>query len=135
MSVYVSREPASEDFIAKIESLSGQDLLACYQCGKCSAGCPMAKFMDILPNQIIRYAQLGLEETLLSSNAIWLCVSCYTCNTRCPKGVKIAEVVEAVRRVMLRARQDHLDVRELEPEVLAELPPIALIGSMRKFTS
>jgi heterodisulfide reductase subunit C len=91
--------------------------------------------MDILPNQIIRYAQLGLEETLLASNAIWLCVSCYTCNTRCPKGVKIAEVVEAVRRVMLRARQDHLDVRELEPEALAELPPIALIGSMRKFTS
>ncbi len=135
MSVYVSREPSSEDFIAKIESLSGQDLLACYQCGKCSAGCPMAKFMDILPNQIIRYAQLGLEETLLSSNAIWLCVSCYTCNTRCPKGVKIAEVVEAVRRVMLRARQDHLDVRELEPETLAEIPPIALIGSMRKFTS
>jgi len=135
MSVYVSREPASEAFTAKIESLSGQDLLACYQCGKCSAGCPMAKFMDILPNQIIRYAQLGLEETLLASNAIWLCVSCYTCNTRCPKGVKIAEVVEAVRRVMLRARQDHLDVRELEPEALAELPPIALIGSMRKFTS
>ncbi len=135
MSVYVSRELASEAFTAKIESLSGQDLLACYQCGKCSAGCPMAKFMDILPNQIIRYAQLGLEETLLASNAIWLCVSCYTCNTRCPKGVKIAEVVEAVRRVMLRARQDHLDVRELEPEALAELPPIALIGSMRKFTS
>jgi heterodisulfide reductase subunit C len=135
MSIYVSREPASEAFTAKIESLSGQDLLACYQCGKCSAGCPMANFMDILPNQIIRYAQLGLEETLLASNAIWLCVSCYTCNTRCPKGVKIAEVVEAVRRVMLRARQDHLDVRELEPEALAELPPIALIGSMRKFTS
>jgi heterodisulfide reductase subunit C2 len=135
MSVHVSRELASEAFTAKIESLSGQDLLACYQCGKCSAGCPMAKFMDILPNQIIRYAQLGLEETLLASNAIWLCVSCYTCNTRCPKGVKIAEVVEAVRRVMLRARQDHLDVRELEPEALAELPPIALIGSMRKFTS
>jgi heterodisulfide reductase subunit C len=135
MSVYISREQTSGDFIAKIESLSGQDLLACYQCGKCSAGCPMAKFMDILPNQIIRYAQLGLEETLLASNAIWLCVSCYTCNTRCPKGVKIAEVIEAVRRVMLRARQDHLDVRELEPEALAELPPIALIGSMRKFTS
>jgi heterodisulfide reductase subunit C len=135
MSVYISREPASEAFTAKIESMSGQDLLACYQCGKCSAGCPMAKYMDILPNQMIRFAQLGLEEALLSSNAIWLCVSCLTCNTRCPKGVKIAEVIEAIRRVRLRARMDHLDVRELDPEALAEIPPIALIGSMRKFTS
>ena len=135
MSVYISREPASEAFTAKIESMSGQDLLACYQCGKCSAGCPMAKYMDILPNQMIRFAQLGLEEALLSSNAIWLCVSCLTCNTRCPKGVKIAEVIEAIRRVRLRARLDHLDVHELDPEALAEIPPIALIGSMRKFTS
>ena len=135
MSVYISREPASEAFTAKIESMSGQDLLACYQCGKCSAGCPMAKYMDILPNQMIRFAQLGLEEALLSSNAIWLCVSCLTCNTRCPKGVKIAEVIEAIRRVRLRARLDHLDVRELDTEALAEIPPIALIGSMRKFTS
>ncbi len=84
--------------------MSGQDLLACYQCGKCSAGCPMAKYMDILPNQMIRFAQLGLKEALLSSNAIWLCVSCLTCNTRCPKGVKIAEVIEAIRRVRLRDR-------------------------------
>ena len=95
----------------------------------------MAKYMDILPNQIIRFAQLGHKDALLTSNAIWMCVSCLTCNTRCPKGVKIAEVIEAVRRVRLRARLDHLDVRELEPEVLAEIPPIALIGSMRKFTS
>jgi heterodisulfide reductase subunit C len=135
MSIYVSREPASEAFTAKIEKLADQDLLACYQCGKCSAGCPMAKFMDILPSQIIRYAQLGMEEALLASNAIWLCVSCYTCNTRCPKGVKIAEVIEAVRRVRLRARKDHLDWQELDAEALAHIPPIALIGSLRKFTS
>ncbi len=135
MSVLISREPASKAFTAMIESMSGQDLLACYQCGKCSAGCPMAKYMDILPSQIIRFAQLGLEDALLASNAVWLCVSCLTCNTRCPKGVKIAEVIDAVRRVRLRARQDHVDVRELEAEALAEIPPIALIGSMRKFTS
>ena len=95
----------------------------------------MAKYVDLLPSHIIRFAQLGLEDALLSSNAIWLCVSCFTCNTRCPKGVKIADVIEAVRRVRLRARQDHLDVRELEAEALAEIPPIALLGSMRKFTS
>lgn len=135
MSVQIANGRAGGEFIAKVEALSGQDLLACYQCGKCSAGCPMAKYMDILPSQMIRYAQLGLKEELLSSKAIWLCVSCLTCNSRCPKGVKIAEVIEAIRQVRLRVRDDHLDVREVGPETLASLPPIAVIGSMRKFTS
>ncbi len=135
MSVQIRNGRAAETFIAKVEALSGQDLLACYQCGKCSAGCPMARYMDILPNQMIRYAQLGLRDELLSSEAIWLCVSCLTCNSRCPKGVKIAEVIEAVRQVLLRERRDHLDVRDVAPATLASLPPIAVIGSMRKFTS
>ncbi len=135
MTVEINGNGAAAAFVAEIESLSGQDLLACYQCGKCSAGCPMAKYMDILPNQIIRFAQLGLKDELLASNASWLCVSCFTCNTRCPKGVKIAEIIEAVRQVQLRTRQDHLDVPKLDPAALAALPPIALIGSMRKFTS
>jgi heterodisulfide reductase subunit C len=126
---------STNSFIEEIERLSGQDLLACYQCGKCSAGCPMANYMDILPNQMIRFAQLGLKDELHSSNAIWMCASCYTCNSRCPKGVKIAEVIEAIRLVQLRARKDHFDVREITPEALASLPPIALISCMRKFTS
>lgn len=135
MSVQISSNGAAAAFVADIERLSGQDLLACYQCGKRSAGCPMAKYMDILPNQMIRFAQLGLKDELLASNASWLCVSCFTCNTRCPKGVKIAEIIEAVRQIQLAMREDHLDVRKLDASALAALPPIALIGSMRKFTS
>ncbi len=135
MTVRISHEKTSASFVAKIEALSGQDLLACYQCGKCSAGCPMARYMDILPNQMIRFAQLGLAEDLLGSQAIWMCVSCLTCNSRCPKGVKIAEVIEAVRQVELRGRRDHLVVENLPRALLASVPPIALIGSMRKFTS
>jgi heterodisulfide reductase subunit C len=133
MSIHING--AADPFVEKIEALSGQDLLACYQCGKCSAGCPMAKYMDILPSQMIRFAQLGLKDELMASNAIWMCVSCFTCNTRCPKGVKIAEVIEAIRQVQIRTRNDHMDVRQLEPGTLASIPPIALIGSMRKFTS
>ena len=127
---------AAQEFIDKVEALSKQELLACYQCGKCSAGCPMAKYMDILPHQIIRFAQLGLKDELMNSEAIWMCVSCLTCNTRCPKGVHIAEVIEAIRQVRLRTkRNDHLIVRNLPASALATLPPIAVIGSMRKGTS
>ncbi len=135
MTLSMNRSKESADFVAKVERLSNQDLLACYQCGRCTAGCPMAVHMDILPNQIIRFAQLGLKDELLNSSAIWTCVTCFTCNSRCPKGVRIAEVIEVLRQILLRGRQDHLKVEDLTEEQLSRIPPIALISSMRKFTS
>ena len=124
-------------FVAEVERLSGQKLLACYQCGKCSAGCPMAAHMDILPNQLIRMAQLGMREQLLASKSIWMCVSCLTCNSRCPKGIRIAEVFESLRLAVLRTaeRKDNLHIMDLNPEERAALPPIATISAMRKLTS
>jgi heterodisulfide reductase subunit C len=95
----------------------------------------MAAYMDVLPNQIIRLAQFGFEEELVKATSIWTCVSCLTCNNRCPKGVKIAEVIEAIRQVVLRTRKDHMNFEKLPVGTLRNVPPIALIGSMRKFTS
>ena len=135
MRTVISRKKIKSPFVAKVSEMSGQNLLACYQCGKCSAGCPVVAQMDILPNQIIRFAQLGLEDDLLASKAIWTCASCMTCNVRCPKGINIAEVIEALRQIMLRARKDHVEVKELSGDERANVPPIALISSMRKFTS
>ncbi len=124
-------------FVAKVEKVSGQKLLACYQCGKCSAGCPMAAHMDILPNQIVRMAQLGMQQQLLSSRSIWLCVSCLTCNSRCPKNIRIAEVMESLRETALQngQRNDRLNIGEISPQVRGELPPIAMISAMRKLSS
>jgi heterodisulfide reductase subunit C len=135
MRVTISKKKIRDSFVQKIEELSGQKLLVCYQCGKCSAGCPAVSQMDILPNQIIRFAQLGLKEELLESKSIWVCASCYTCNVRCPKGIKIAEVMEALRQVLLRKRQDHVEVPKLTDEEKVNVPAIALISNFRKFTS
>jgi len=135
MRINISQRKIKDPFVAKVQELSGQNLLACYQCGKCSAGCPAVSQMDILPNQIIRYAQLGLKDELLQSKSIWICASCMTCNARCPKGINIAEVIEAIRQILLRKREDHLKIEELSDEEKTKLPPIAMISSMRKFTS
>jgi heterodisulfide reductase subunit C len=131
----ISRATLRGEFVARVERLSGQNLRACYQCGKCSAGCPVVSRMDILPNQIVRFAQLGLEAELLASGAIWTCASCMTCNVRCPKGISIAEVIEALRQILLRGRRDHLAVGRIDDAAREELPPIALISAMRKQTS
>jgi len=83
----------------------GEKVSHCYQCGKCSAGCPIAFQMDYLPNQIIRFVQLGMEEQALTSNTIWLCASCLTCTVRCPREIDIAEIMDYLRR---RAYQKQL---------------------------
>ena len=73
----------------------------CYQCGKCSAGCPIANEMDLMPNQIVRLAQLGLKDQALHNRSIWLCAGCVTCTTRCPQEVEIAGVMEALRHLAI----------------------------------
>jgi len=135
MRINISQKKIKDNFVAKVEEISGQNLLACYQCGKCSAGCPAVSEMDILPNQIIRYAQLGFKDELLQSKSIWICASCMTCNARCPKGINIAEVIEAIRQILLRKREDHLKIEKLSDAEKGNVPPIAIISSLRKFTS
>lgn len=135
MRINISRKKIKSSFVGKVEEISGQNLLACYQCGKCSAGCPAVTEMDILPNQIIRYAQLGFKDELLRSKAIWICASCFTCNARCPKGIDVAEVIEAIRQILLRKREDHLKIEKLSDLEKENVPPIAMVSSMRKFTS
>ncbi len=135
MRINISKRKIRDRFVAKVEELSGQNLLACYQCGKCSAGCPAVSQMDILPNQIIRFAQLGFKDELLKSKSIWICASCFTCNARCPKGINIVEVIEAIRQILLRKREDHVQVNKLTDSEKSDIPPIALISNLRKFTS
>jgi len=135
MRVRISSSKVRSEFVGKVAQLSGQNLNLCYQCGKCSAGCPMSFAMDLLPNQVMRLVQLGLEEDIAGSKAIWLCASCLTCTVRCPKGVDISRVMEALRLITLRKNIDIVAPSRIPPETIAELPQIALVSAFRKLTS
>lgn len=134
MRIKLSAEMVQSDFVRRVEEISGQDLLACNQCGKCSAGCPVAFAMDLLPSQVIRLAQLGLEE-VLDANTIWYCASCQTCLSRCPRGVDLPRVMEALRQIALRERGDYLAMPEIPADLLTQAPQLALISGFRKYTS
>jgi heterodisulfide reductase subunit C len=135
MRVKLSAGTVRSDLVRRVEEISGQDLLACYQCGECSAGCPVAFAMDMLPSQVIRLVQLGQVEEALDSETIWFCAACQTCYARCPKGVDLSRIMEALREIALKEKGDHLDIKALRPEELAELPQQAFIGGFRKYTS
>ena len=69
----------------------------CYQCAKCSTGCPVSEEMDLLPHQIIHLLSLGMDEEVLRSKTIWMCAGCYTCAVRCPNDIDITSVMDELR--------------------------------------
>ena len=123
----------NEEFLAKISELSGQVITLCDQCGTCSGSCPMIAEMDVTPSQMLRMVQLGQRE-VLESKAMWLCASCFTCTVRCPRGLDLSRVAEALRQTSLRQAIDHIDINRIPVDDLIELPQVALVAGMRKFT-
>ena len=86
----------------KVEELSGEKISACYQCEKCTNGCPVTFAMDIVPHKLMRLLHLGLVDKVLRSDTIWVCASCETCTTRCPNGIDIAHVMDTLRQLSQR---------------------------------
>ena len=95
----LSIETMNLEFVHKVESLSGSSVRRCFQCGKCTAGCPMRSFMEHPPNRIMRLLQLGQWERILAGRSIWYCASCETCSTRCPNKVDLAAIMDALRKL------------------------------------
>ncbi len=130
----VNKILAEKEFVRKIEEISNQRVSNCYQCGRCTAGCPFAKFMDAPPSQVIRFIQLGLKDEVLAASAPWFCAACLVCQGRCPKGVDIPRLMEAVRTIHLRAKEEKVDVTKLDEELLLDMPPLVLMSVFSKYS-
>ena len=102
----IKAEELDPKFKYKLSKMSGAEkLMLCFQCGTCTADCPISRFSDFYrPRKIARMVQLGLKDRLLSDDALWLCSTCFTCVDHCPQGVEIAGIVRVLRNLTVREK-------------------------------
>lgn len=118
-----------------IRNISGVNTKKCMKCGKCSASCPSYDEMDIRPHQFISYMERNEVEPLLQSKSIWKCLSCFACVERCPRNVKPAQLIEAVRLMVIRQKEQNYIKPEEIPTLLEEEMPQQLLASIfRKYS-
>jgi len=120
-----------ENLTKKVYEISREDAELCIACGRCSAVCPFADFMDFKPHQIVHMVRVG-DWSVVNSKAIWYCVSCLACTQRCPREINVTSIIEALRLINLRERRDAIELRGVKE--LKVLPTIALVGAGRKYT-
>jgi heterodisulfide reductase subunit C2 len=113
MNVMISGETLA--FAKKLQSLTGENVMLCYQCRKCTLGCPSAYTMKMKPHELMRAAQLGLEEAIFWSGTIWTCLSCETCNTRCPQDIHILRVIDGLRELSMSGKVDYYNPQPAIP--------------------
>lgn len=114
-------------FAEQVRKESGVAFDRCYQCLTCTLGCPMARYMDYPPNELVRMVQFGLKKEVLGCSAIWICASCESCIARCPNDVNIPHLMDVLHQMALRE-----GIKPREPNVKkfhdAFLDPVKRFG-------
>ncbi|MCR5707319.1 heterodisulfide reductase subunit C [Ruminococcus sp. YRD2003] len=113
---------------------SGVNVLKCMRCGKCSATCPSYDEMEYHPHQFVYMVEKGDIGTLMKSESIYKCLTCFACVDRCPRGVEPARVVEAVRLAAVRQQGgNRLEPSDIPALLDDDLPQQAIVTAMRKY--
>ena len=119
----------------QILRMSGVNPLKCMRCGKCSGTCPSYDEMEYHPHQFVYMVEIGDIETLMKSDSVYKCLSCFACVDRCPRGVEPAKLVEALRLAVIRQKgENHMTADDIPELIDDEMPQQALVSAMRKYS-
>lgn len=115
--------------------MSGVNPLKCMRCGKCSGTCPSYGEMEYHPHQFVYMVETGDIETLMKSESVYKCLSCFACVDRCPRGVEPAKLVEAVRLLAIREKgANHMTADDIPALLDDDMPQQAIVSAMRKYS-
>lgn len=87
--------------LEEVNERSGENVLNCYQCGKCVGTCPVADYMDFPPREIMQLIKIGRKEAIYAANSTWYCLTCSACSGRCPREIDIPRVMETLRHMSI----------------------------------
>lgn len=114
---------------------SGVNPLKCMRCGKCSGTCPSYDEMEYHPHQFVYMVETGDIETLMKSESVYKCLSCFACVERCPRGVEPAKIIEAVRLETIRRKgNNHMTANDIPEKINDDIPQQAIMSAMRKYS-
>ncbi|MDY4255999.1 MAG: 4Fe-4S dicluster domain-containing protein [Oscillospiraceae bacterium] len=114
---------------------SGVNPLKCMRCGKCSGTCPSYDEMEYHPHQFVYMVETGDIETLMKSESVYKCLSCFACVDRCPRGVEPAKIIEAVRLAVIRQKDgDRMTSNDIPAKLDPDMPQQALMSALRKYS-
>lgn len=112
----VDSSVSQESLSVRLKKHAKLSVARCYQCGKCTAGCPLGDEMDFPPSRILRMLQTGQpdeDKKVLASLSIWLCLSCETCHARCPQEVDFPRIMDFLRSESLRQKTIHPQAKNI----------------------
>jgi len=135
MPINISSRNSDDRLKSKVHEISGEQFQKCYQCGTCSGSCPMTEHLNVFPRRVMALLQLGDKDALAECNTPWVCASCHVCMVRCPRGIDIPRVMEALRQLKLRENVNQIEPSQIDKKEIEKLPQIALVSGFRKFTS
>ncbi len=119
----------------QILRMSGVNPKKCMKCGKCSGTCPSYDAMEYHPHQFVSMVENGDIETLMKSDSVYKCLSCFACVDRCPRGVEPAKLIEALRLCVIRQKgANHLTANDIPQLIDDDMPQQALMSAMRKYS-
>ena len=125
----------SENLKEQVLRMSGVNPSKCMRCGKCSGTCPSYDEMEYHPHQFVYMVENGDIETLMKSDSVYKCLSCFACVDRCPRGVEPAKLVEALRLCVIRQKgKNHMTADDIPAVLDDEMPQQALVSAMHKYS-
>jgi heterodisulfide reductase subunit C len=98
-------EDLRKAFLASVHLIpGGEKIKSCIQCGTCTASCPVSYAMDITPREMIALFRAGDIDSIIRSRTIWICASCYACQTRCPSSIKVTDIAYTLKRMAMNRK-------------------------------